>query len=122
MHVLCVYARSDLVGDLCDNCPSTANAEQYDADEDGTGDACDGVPGTASDDDAAQDLWVSDFDGDGIATIHDNCPFLANADQSTASYGGPEGDACLVLEGDASLGVDDDGDGIINAQDGVSAS
>lgn len=32
---------SDGVGEACDNCPETANADQSDADEDGLGDACD---------------------------------------------------------------------------------
>ena len=30
----------DGVGDVCDNCPATPNADQADADGDGTGDAC----------------------------------------------------------------------------------
>jgi hypothetical protein len=45
-----------------------------------------------------------DFDGDGFANTLDNCPTIANADQTDTDTNGV-GDACQVL-------VDDDGDGV----------
>lgn len=32
----------DNIGDVCDNCPSIANAAQTDVNENGIGDSCDG--------------------------------------------------------------------------------
>jgi len=49
----------DGVGERCDNCPDTANADQADADGDGVGDACDNCPDTANPDQL-------DPDGDGV--------------------------------------------------------
>ncbi len=54
----------DKIADATDNCPLTANANQADANDDGTGDLCD--PNSHGDD-----------DGDGIINMLDECPLLA---------------------------------------------
>ena len=38
-----MYVDQDKVGDVCDNCPLSANANQLDGDSDNIGDACDGL-------------------------------------------------------------------------------
>ncbi|MEE2786521.1 MAG: vWA domain-containing protein [Myxococcota bacterium] len=48
-----------------DNCPTVANQDQTDTDDDRRGDACD-----------------DDIDNDGVANGADNCPTIANADQA----------------------------------------
>lgn len=52
----------DGIGNACDNCPQTANANQMDSDGDGIGDACD----TCDD--------RIDTDGDGMSDCIDVCP------------------------------------------------
>ncbi|MBN2359356.1 MAG: thrombospondin type 3 repeat-containing protein, partial [Deltaproteobacteria bacterium] len=52
---------------VVDNCPTVANADQEDANNDGEGDACD-----------------DDIDGDGVLNSDDNCELLANADVNRA--------------------------------------
>jgi hypothetical protein len=69
-------ADGDGIYNLCDNCPSVANADQADADMDGIGNACD-----------------PDADNDGIMNAVDNCPYAANASQVN-SDGDALGDAC----------------------------
>jgi hypothetical protein len=64
----------DRVGDSLDNCPSTSNPDQEDANGDGIGDAC-------------------DPDDDGVPDNIDNCPLKANAKQSD-SDGDGIGNAC----------------------------
>ncbi len=66
----------DGVPDTTDNCPTVANADQADADNDGTGDACE-----------------PDSDSDGVIDDNDNCPSVANADQADADSDGL-GNAC----------------------------
>ena len=67
---------ADGLSDSGDNCPTTANADQADADRDKRGNACD-----------------DDDDGDGLSDSGDNCPTTANPDQADADRDG-RGDAC----------------------------
>jgi hypothetical protein len=69
---------ADGIPDAIDNCPTTANADQADADNDSIGDACESC---------------SDGDGDGVCDIVDNCPTIANSGQADADGDGI-GDAC----------------------------
>jgi Mg-chelatase subunit ChlD len=83
-------ADRDGIRDSEDNCRTTANHRQRDADADGLGDACDG----------------DDTDGDGVPDLADNCPAVANGQNATTGVG--SGTACL----------DDDDDGVPNGRDG----
>ena len=102
---------SDGLGDVCDNCPVDLNDDQADGDADDVGDACDACPVL----DGA-DCSVIDPDADGACDVApaagvsnacggdlDNCPGLANNNQSDADGDG-EGDAC----NDANDADDDD--------------
>ena len=71
-----------------DNCPSVANADQSDVDNNGIGDVC------------------QDTDQDGILDINDNCPTIANPDQLDSNNDGV-GDVCQ----------DSDGDGVVDSID-----
>ena len=79
---------SDGTSDDCDNCPSTANADQKDTDGDGLGDVCD-----------------PDIDGDGVVNGSDNCPTVFNPPSGNPPTQDPT--AC----------GDDDSDGVFNALD-----
>jgi hypothetical protein len=115
----------DGVANESDNCPTTANADQANADGDGLGDACDpdidgdgaanasdNCPTTANADQADADAdnigdaCDADIDGDGAANESDNCPTTANADQADADSDGI-GDVC----------DDSDSDGVFDATD-----
>ena len=126
---------SDGVPDGVDNCPDVANPNQADADGDKIGDACDSPDcgnGVKEDheecDDGNQvkgdgcepDCTVSkDTDNDGVYDSVDNCPDVANPDQ-TDTDGDKIGDVCDspecgngFLEGSEKCddGNTDDGDG-----------
>ena len=66
------------MGNLCDNCPTTANADQVDRDSDRVGDPCD---------------QGEDLDGDGVLNFTDNWPTEANPNQND-SNGDGRGNAC----------------------------
>ncbi len=122
----------DGIGDVCDNCPNTANSNQDDADTDGVGDGCDRCPGFNDAQDADTDgvpdpcdncpdvfnppvvsmaidqgLWYirqPDSDADRVGDACDNCEARPNLDQSDTDHNGL-GDACDDF-------MDSDGDGI----------
>jgi len=86
------------IGNGCDNCPSTNNSSQIDADGDGIGDACDGCP-------AFDDPDWADLDNDGAKdACGDNCIGTFNASQRDSDFDGT-GDAC-----DECFDPDADGD------------
>lgn len=79
--------------DTADNCPNTANDDQWDSDRDGIGNFCDVTP------------YGGDSDGDGIEDTFDNCPHTYNPDQSDtlndgSGHGAGDGigDACAVVD------------------------
>ena len=97
---------NDGIGDLCDNCPTVFNPNQYDTDRDGLGDNCDICPGwnyldpKDEDGDGYVDCWEScptdkynDPDNYGICESSDNCPGIYNPDQID-SDGDGWGDLC----------------------------
>ncbi len=97
----------DGIADMADNCASTQNHDQEDADRDGAGDACDlnpQDPQVADRIPAASGMHAFDLDLDGVADLSDNCPLTPNGDQSNLDRD-TIGDAC-----DDDL----DGDGIAN--------
>ncbi|MBW2255040.1 MAG: thrombospondin type 3 repeat-containing protein [Deltaproteobacteria bacterium] len=86
---------------VADNCPDIANPTQANADSDSLGDACDTC--TDSDGDGWGDPGHDISACTGSATVYDNCPSNANANQADADSDGT-GDVCDTCE-------DGDGDG-----------
>ena len=104
---LCIFLTNptdsdgDGIADLCDNCPSVANADQTDTDVDAIGDACD-----------------PDIDNDGILNAADNCAYVVNPGQAN-NDSDSLGDACdncaLVANPEQ---YDENHDGVGDACDG----
>jgi len=70
--------------DGLDNCPTAANNDQLDADNDDVGDACDPL--------------FNDGDSDTVPDAIDNCPLVPNSDQTDTNNDGT-GDACTKPAG-----------------------
>ena len=93
---------NDTVDDLVDNCRLVINGDQFDTDSDGAGDACDDYPfddtrTTASGNFVCGFITPTTFgcyyetgdaDGDEVDNSVDNCPNLANTDQSNSDNNG----------------------------------
>ncbi|MCO4745635.1 MAG: right-handed parallel beta-helix repeat-containing protein, partial [Proteobacteria bacterium] len=105
---------TDSVADCLDNCDSTHNPSQNDADGDGVGDACDievQCDGLDDDGDGAVDEDFADDDGDTVANCVDVCVDVSDPGQADTDGDGV-GDACdIEVQCD---GLDDDGDGAVD--------
>ncbi|MDO6811641.1 thrombospondin type 3 repeat-containing protein [Tenacibaculum soleae] len=83
---------NDGINNDVDNCPTTANPDQADVDDNGIGDVC------------------QDTDGDGILDINDNCVNKINPNQEDVNNNSI-GDACEDIDND---GVADNIDNCVN--------
>lgn len=110
----------DGVPDDMDNCPTVANPDQTDLDENGKGDYCEPIAakkdedGDGVDDEIDNCLGVAnpaqiDTDEDGLGDACDNCDMIENVDQAD-SDGDGLGDVCDVDQ-------DGDGDGVLDNED-----
>jgi len=100
----------DGIPNASDNCPTVFNpirpldnSIQPDADGDGDGDACDVCPldaGTTT----CTVVNPNDRDHDGVANTSDNCPDVANPNQTDGDMDG-KGDACDPCPSDANPGT-----------------
>lgn len=93
---------NDGVPDLTDNCPTTPNPLQEDADGDDLGDACDACSNDAD----------NDIDGDGVCGDVDNCPNVSNPLQENTD-GDSLGDIC---------DPDDDNDGLSDVDEATAGT
>jgi hypothetical protein len=99
---------SDGIADEVDNCPSIANSDQADLDQDDLGDVCDpDIDGDGID----QGTGANPCIGGSLENCDDNCATDANADQADQDYDGI-GDAC-----DLDNNPDSDDDGVLNQDD-----
>lgn len=128
--------------DSVDNCPALANANQFDADQDGVGDLCastdadaDGILDASDNCAAVSGLNQADTDADGVGDLCDTCVTTANPDQADQDAD-RVGDACDNCPetanedqadadgdglGDACDPGDADGDGVADASDNCPA-
>lgn len=100
---------TDGIPSSADNCPSTCNINQSDADDDGIGDVCDDTPGCGGcGQPSCEQICINvDTDGDGIVDTIDNCPDISNNGQEDSDIDGV-GDVCDNCPNDSNNDTDSD--------------